>query len=194
VAKGADNVSTWSAAAGFLLILSLSAQAGPFDEVGKAIDKATQDVGKAAEKAAQDAGKAVEKAAQDTGKTIDKGVQDTGQAVEKATQDAQRVLMEKVLAQRSTESILSQLAKLPLDKLYSLKVSPDICGSGTVNCEVLPNDRVRQFVDVEIDRRKAALDVEDKSRSFFISLGSLVVSCFAFGLGVVGLVRTRKEP
>jgi hypothetical protein len=51
-----------------------SACGGFFDvacNVGKVIEKATQDTGKAIEKATHDTGKAIEKATQDVGKTIE---------------------------------------------------------------------------------------------------------------------------
>jgi hypothetical protein len=164
-----------------LLVPSLPAEAdfwsGTVNPVGKAIEKATQDTGKILDKSGKDVGKTIEKAVQDTGKTLEKAAEDIG------------VKVERVLAARSTDSVLTQLTKLPLEKLYALKVSPDICASGTISCEVLSNDKVRPLLDVEIDRRKAVLDSEDKSRAFLISLGSLVVSCCAFGLSAFGLIR-----
>jgi hypothetical protein len=153
----------------------------PINPVGLAIDKATKDVGNANAKTIQDVGKTIEKAAQDTGKTL-----------EKATEDTAPALLQKVMAARSTDGVLTQLMKLPLDKLYALKVSPDICASGTITCEVLTNDKVRPLLDVELDRRKAALDFEDKSRSFLVSVGSLIVSFCAFGLSVFGLMRKGR--
>jgi hypothetical protein len=142
------------------------------------------DVGRAIEKATQDLGKALDKATHDTQKTIEEGAHDAGKNTEKGSQEAAKLIEKAVIAQGSTDSVLGQLARLPLDKLYGLKVSPDICASTVVSCESLDSDRVSQFVDVEIDRRKAAVDYEDKRRSFFISLGSLVISCGAFAVSV----------
>jgi hypothetical protein len=157
---------------GCFLSLPAPVGASPFDDIGKAVEKAVQDTGKAAQKAADDAAK----------------------ASQQAGQQVRAELIEKALAAQATEKVLAHLKTLSLDTLYALKVSPDICAAGTVNCEVLPNERVRQLLDVELDRRKAALDYEDKNRSFLISSGSLIVSFCAFGLSVFGLFRNRGAP
>jgi hypothetical protein len=139
------------------------------------------DIGKAIDKAVQDAGKAIDKAAQDTGKTIEKGAQDAGKASEALYNE-----------KKSMDSVLFQLARLPLDRLYALKVWPDLCTADIVDCGSLPGDRVKPFIDVELDRRKATLDYQDKRNAFLVSIGSLIVSGCA--LLISGFVALRKPP
>lgn len=138
---------------------------------------------------------AIGRATQDAAKTIQKAQEDAAKAAQQAaTEKAKAELLEKVQVARSTSSIIERLKSLSLDTLYALKVSPDICGSGIINCEVLTNDKVRPLLDIELDRRKAALDFEDKTRNFYVSLGSLIVSLCAFGVSIFGAIRSKKGP
>jgi hypothetical protein len=120
---------------------------------------------------------------QDIGRAIEKASQDVGKAIEKAGHEIEKTSMDIVLA---------QLASLPLDRLYALKVWPDVCAADIVKCGPLPSDRVRTFVDVELDRRKAALDYRDKRNAFLVSIGSLIISGCA--LLISGFVAFRTPP
>jgi hypothetical protein len=126
---------------------------------------------------------------------LEKGMQDIGKSIDKATQELGKLAQEA--GQNLAKPIDMQLSALPLDKLYLLKMT-DICKTKDLDCGALPPDRVSSFVDVEIDRRKAdlderkaVLDEADQRRSFYISLGSLIVSCCAFGLSLLGVLRNR---
>jgi hypothetical protein len=55
--------------------------------VGKAVEKGTDDAGHAIEKGAHDTGHAIEKGTHDTGNTAEKAAHDTGNAIEKAFHD-----------------------------------------------------------------------------------------------------------
>jgi hypothetical protein len=112
-----------------------------------------------------------------------------GHAIERANQYLGRT-EKSVQDKASASDVLGQLAALPLDELYTLKAWPNLCDADMVRCGVLTADRVRPFVDMELDRRKAELDYRDKQNSFFLSLGSLVISGCA--LLVSGFAAFRK--
>ncbi|CCD94639.1 exported hypothetical protein [Bradyrhizobium sp. ORS 375] len=129
---------------------------------------------------------AIEKAQRDTAKAIEKTAEENA-AKTTAPVDAKAKV---VLLQSSTDGVLGQLRTVPLEKLYGLKVAPDICTLGLVNCGILESNGVRPFVDLEIDRRKATFEVEDKNRSFWVSVASLAISVLAV---VISILAFRKE-
>jgi hypothetical protein len=92
----------------------------------------------------------------------------------------------------NTKNVVKQLAVLPLEKLYFLKMS-DTCEVAGFNCGKFNAEKVRPLIDIELDRRKAVTDAADKQRSFYLSLGSLLVSCCAFELSVFGLFKKKHR-
>jgi hypothetical protein len=88
----------------------------------------------------------------------------------------------------NTRSVVKQLVVFPMEKLYFLKMS-DTCDVAGFSCGKFNADKVRPLIDIELDRRKAILDQADKQRSFYLSLGSLIVSCCALALSVFGISR-----
>jgi hypothetical protein len=101
--------------------------------------------------------------------------------------------------QQEVQKVANQLRKLSLEQLYLLKIS-DVCKVGIVQCGDLEPDRVKSFVDVELDCRKAVAGVAertatamDRRRTFVISVIGLIVSILAFVFSVYATLRRTKK-
>jgi hypothetical protein len=92
----------------------------------------------------------------------------------------------------NTRNVIKQLTIFPLEKLYMLKMS-DTCEVAGFSCGSFKAEKIIPLIDIEIDRRKAIMDAADKQRSFYLSLGSLLISFCALGLSVFGLFKKERR-
>jgi hypothetical protein len=97
--------------------------------------------------------------------------------------------------QKTVQGLIEQLKTLALDQLYRLRMS-GLCQAGIVQCGPVSEEIVRGLVDNELSRRTAiatAADqvaaAEDRTRTFYVSLVSLVVSGLAFLLSAFSTFR-----
>ena len=93
------------------------------------------------------------------------------------------------------QEMFDKLKNLSIDKLYHLKLT-DACVTGIVQCGNLTSEQLQRLVSVELDRRKANADAandeaaaQDRSRTFYVSLGSLVISLLALLVSVFPMFR-----
>jgi hypothetical protein len=115
----------------------------------------------------------------------------------KAIDDANKAAVAKQAQaqQLALQGLIEQLKTLGLDQLYTLRMS-GLCQAGILQCGPVAENTVRGLVDNELSRRTAiaaasdqAAAAEDRSRTFYISLVSLIVSGLAFLLSVFSTFR-----
>lgn len=92
----------------------------------------------------------------------------------------------KVIQER-TKALYADLRKLSIDKLNGLRPLNDVCRSDDISCYGLPQNKVRNIIDIAISAVQTQRSNEladqlsaNQQRSYLIALGSLAISGLAF--------------
>jgi hypothetical protein len=90
-------------------------------------------------------------------------------------------------------NILSDLRAVPDDQLYTLNDNDTACARPKVlDCHGLPGARVKPFVQLELEHRKAQEAKSNSQNNFYVAAGGLVTSALSLGLSI--FVAVGKEP
>jgi hypothetical protein len=94
---------------------------------------------------------------------------------------------------QALDAIATRLDEKTDAELYKLKAAPDVCVTEIVDCDGLPDAKVRPVIDAVLATHQTAETVAYYRRTGFITSGSLFVSFLALLISGLTFRRGRRQ-